>query len=484
MIARLRANWQAEFIYLGLAAMESCWLTPWLHFLLGTGVRRQLVPWVAPFFTLLLAMYSTRYMEAHGASLLTQRLVTVAFALVSTLALLRIYVYARYAAGDGSWLLQFVREMATVLQRIPPSLIVFCAGIYLWWRGVSLAQRELDLFSAGYSFRIGIVAFFWLFLLRLLGTPVEATASAFLFFFLSLIVLGLSRVRDVSHSHTGIRSPFGLSWMGILLGAALGISALSVLAAQLLSVRSVRAFLNWLHPALALLGRAASPLLTVLALLLDAMLRFLIRAFGVLFGEQSQESAELSQLAERLRQIEPVEVASRSLPLGLRILGGAVLVLLFCAGLAALAFSIDRKRRAQEEARLAEHGSIRDDSGMSRDVANAWQSYWRNLHQGLEARLARLRGQEYALASIRQIYASLVKLSTAAGFPRQEAETPYEYLTTLAQAFPESRDELGLITEAYVRTHYGEQRFQPEYVRRVRDAWLVIHQRQAQANSS
>ena len=86
MIARLRANWQAELIYLGLAAMESCWLTPWLQFLLGTGVRRQLMPWVALFVTLLLALYLTRYMEARGASLLSQRLVTVAAALLCTLA--------------------------------------------------------------------------------------------------------------------------------------------------------------------------------------------------------------------------------------------------------------------------------------------------------------------------------------------------------------------------------------------------------------
>jgi len=122
-----------------------------------------------------------------------------------------------------------------------------------------------------------------------------------------------------------------------------------------------------------------------------------------------------------------------------------------------------------------------DSTDGGKDASRAWEAYWRNLRQELEARLARLRGQEYALASIRQIYSSLVKLSTAAGYPRQNAETPYEYLETLAGAFPESRDDLGLITEAYVRTHYGEQRFQPEYVRRVRDAWLAVRQRQAQA---
>jgi hypothetical protein len=99
------------------------------------------------------------------------------------------------------------------------------------------------------------------------------------------------------------------------------------------------------------------------------------------------------------------------------------------------------------------------------------------------ARLARLRGEEYSLVSIRKTYASLARLAAAAGYPRQDAETPYEYISALQQAFPANEAEIHLITSAYVRVHYGERSFSPEYVQRVRDAWLKIRERQQQTRA-
>jgi len=104
----------------------------------------------------------------------------------------------------------------------------------------------------------------------------------------------------------------------------------------------------------------------------------------------------------------------------------------------------------------------------------------RKLRESLQVQLARLRETRYSLVSIRRIYASLGRLATAAGFPRRDAETPYEYAATLNKAFPNSEVEVVLITDAYVRTHYGERSFNPEYVQRVRDAWLTIRVRQEQ----
>jgi hypothetical protein len=91
--------------------------------------------------------------------------------------------------------------------------------------------------------------------------------------------------------------------------------------------------------------------------------------------------------------------------------------------------------------------------------------------------LARLRGEGYSLASIRQAYASLTRMAAATGHPRRAAQTPYEYLPSLRQAFPGSAQEVELITEAYVRVHYGERIFEPEYVQQVREAWLAVRSR-------
>jgi hypothetical protein len=59
-------------------------------------------------------------------------------------------------------------------------------------------------------------------------------------------------------------------------------------------------------------------------------------------------------------------------------------------------------------------------------------------------------------ASIRRIYQDMCSLAGSSGFPRLESETPYEYLATLKDAWPENTADTILITEAYNRVRYGE----------------------------
>jgi hypothetical protein len=76
--------------------------------------------------------------------------------------------------------------------------------------------------------------------------------------------------------------------------------------------------------------------------------------------------------------------------------------------------------------------------------------------------------------SIRRIYLNMLRMSTDAGYPRSTAQTPYEYLATLRQAFPSSEAEAGIITEAYVNAHYGQVPDSQEELQRIRDCWEHI----------
>jgi hypothetical protein len=58
--------------------------------------------------------------------------------------------------------------------------------------------------------------------------------------------------------------------------------------------------------------------------------------------------------------------------------------------------------------------------------------------------------------SIRRIYQAMSDTAAEYGYPRSESETPYEYLETLAQAWPNSKENTVVVTEAYVRVRYGE----------------------------
>jgi len=477
MMEALSRRWRGELSYLGLAGMECCWLYPWLRFLMSDRGRAPPVPIFSLLTVLLSALYLTRMLEHKAVPLLVQRLVTLSLAFLSTLLLLRLCIYTDSGIADPEWLLQFVSEAGRVLQYVPSSLTLFAVGLYLWWRGISLAQRELDVGSAGLSFRIGIIAFFWLFGVSAFGARIEATAYAFAYFSLGLVVMGLARTRDVSQSRAGVRSPFNAAWLGTLLASALAVTLLAKVAAWLLSLQTIHALIVWLNPVWRALAWAVTPMAGVLSRLLEMILTFLVRLFEGIFGRLDGESSAFSRLMEQLEALaQQPQADSGGPPTYLQALKWSLLLGVLVGILAALALSITRRRRSSDGGRIAEHAlaAAETDTG---HAAQGWEDRLHRFRDQLLFVLDRVRGEEYALASVREIYASLTRLSAAVGFPRGEAQTPYEYVQTLQQAFPESPEDITLITDAYVRTHYGQQRFPAVHVKRVRQAWVSIRSR-------
>ena len=474
MRAELQPHWRKELLYVTLGVMENCWFYPWVTFLMGRSL-----PFAATLWVLLGAMYLTRLLHRRETPLAVQRSLTLLLAVLSTLLLLRLYIYGGLAIHDLSWLGYFLGEASNTLQRISPALVLFVAGLYLWTRGIALGQRDLGVEAVGFSFRLGIIAFVWLFLIQVLSPRENAVHLVFVYFFLGLIAVGLARIESVSQSRLGIRSPFNISWLGILAGSTLAVSALSVAAAGLFSLRNIAAWVNAARPVMALLGKLASPLWMALAWLLELLITFLIRILSGLFGEQGQVPAPLTGIVEGLQQFQQAQAVQGTLRVILQVIKWSFLGLAFLSALVIVAFSINRIRRALE-GENPEQQAIWDSGRLADDSPGTKQSRWQSLRDELRARLAQLRGEDYSLASIRQVYASLVRLAAAVGFPRREAQTPYEYTSALHQAFAGCEEEVQLITEAYVRVHYGERSFPMAYVQRVRDAWLAIRARQQQ----
>jgi hypothetical protein len=235
-----------------------------------------------------------------------------------------------------------------------------------------------------------------------------------------------------------------------------------------------------------LLAKLASPVLAAIAWLLQLILTSLIRLFRPILGRwlDSSPVGGIPEELQQFQQLQQAEVAQGIAQFIFQLIKWGFLGLIFVSALAVLAFSIGRVRRARQAGRLGEHESVWETASAAKDVRDALESRWQRWREDLQARLARLRGEDYSLVSILQIYASLVKLAAASGLPRHEAATPYEYVATLHKAFPDSAEEVQLITNAYVHAHYGERSFRPEYVQRVRDAWLTIRTRQEQNSGS
>ncbi|HUM72409.1 MAG TPA: DUF4129 domain-containing protein, partial [Chloroflexota bacterium] len=119
------------------------------------------------------------------------------------------------------------------------------------------------------------------------------------------------------------------------------------------------------------------------------------------------------------------------------------------------------------------------------DVSGRQATFGRTSAAGAEAeegllqkvlgRLGLWRGW-YTAVSIRRIYKQMMELAEAHGYPKLETQTPYEYLPTLDQAWPQNRPDTRLITDAYVKVRYGEIPETETEMEAIRQAWRHLQQ--------
>jgi len=68
-------------------------------------------------------------------------------------------------------------------------------------------------------------------------------------------------------------------------------------------------------------------------------------------------------------------------------------------------------------------------------------------------------------------YLSIVRRAGQRGFPRQRAQTPYEYGAVLAPNLPQAQQEMAVLTQAFVEARYSRQVIARDQARCVRADW-------------
>lgn len=470
MRAVLREHWRQEVLLLTLAAMETCWIYPWLLFFTRlAGERQNTVPAIAVFASLFGAIAVARVLSVLDVRLVHHQVIVVVLAIVSTHFLIRLYIFPDYAPLDPRWWSDLIRQTAHIWQRIPAALVVAFINLLIWWRGIALPREDLGVESVGFYFRWGIVALIWFFVASVFDTPLSVTAWVFAYFFCGLLAVALARVHEVSRGHTGIRTPFNTSWAATVLVGTLAVIGLGTLIAGLLSVESLTALIIWLSPLIAIVQAVVLIIATVLGrILLEPLLQFLIGLFEHVFQSNAFQEWFQSNPSEML-QFSPQPYRP---PLFIQILGWVVPLVIL--GLVVLAIAMTISRRLQEQSgREVERESVWTSANLVRDMQDALRVLLKQI-QEQAAQLMHMREEEFTTESIRKIYASLTRLAAREGHPRAEAETPYEYLDRLRQTMPGNEGDVALITQAYVRAHYGEEPDDALELRRVREAWFRV----------
>jgi len=471
-VDRFRAHARRELVFIALGTMDVCVIIPLFAALLSSIIPAQPLPVTAALLGAVLVVdYLARLTlwlplrSAFRSGLLGLGM------LLSGLLVVHQLLHAQMHLLDRTWLVSMFSDLQQdVTSR---DVMVFLLVLFLWWRGLVLAQRRLDSESVAFRFRLGLVM---LAVTTVLGDaifPWPYYYFVFVFFFASLLGIALARAEEVGQQYGGSQSPFGLGWLATLVTASLAVLLLAGGLAALLTGENI--------------GLLLVPILQVLSIVLFGVVYVLVWIAQIVIVPLValfQQYALGRALDEVIRRIELPELALQevqseeafftaeqlALAKAVGIIVGVLLLLLL------VALSLRRLRARAGRRRDEERESVWEGAHLRRGLRDLLRRGRHRLDEASAALSRSLLGQLFAALTIRRIYAHMSVLAAERGYPRASYETPYEYLPILEQAFPDNREEVTRITEAYVAVHYGEVTERPDNLAAVQAAWECIRE--------
>ncbi len=469
-----------ELALLMLVGMEISWVVPWLRSL--TPATHAISPWRGALILAGIMFFSlsvVRGMDFLRLRSSVRQWVTLGLLLVSVFVGLKTLLYSDGPMQLGDMLSRPLRNLADVRVLIPEEFVIMLAVLIGWWRGISLAQERIGPTVAREHFVVGIIMFVLFGLANTLVTGETPGYFVFSYLFFSTLAMSFARFSILGQLRGGRSADFNRRWFfGVLLASS------ATVGVALLFAEVIARFLHWIaYLVMGIMGLIA----LLVWLLLTPILALLINLINnnssgsPIFQQLSEQidrfQAMMRELMERLSTFVGIsglgETIARWTPGIKLILLGSILALVIAGILIWMAMQIwkERKRRRISE----EQQVIFDRNELWQLIKTILRNQWNNLVNSVSnaadlRKQARLR----AAARVRQVYGDLMELSGELGSPRNEAQTPLEYLPDLTRCFPLFGEQVSLITRAYLRVRYGELPETNKEVSAVEEAWKQV----------
>jgi hypothetical protein len=491
-----KTDWQAglgainarrEMIWLSLAAAEMCWAVPAFWALTWAFIPHPpFLLWLGMMVLMLGFFYFYRALVSAGLALRVQQGLLAAGLLLGIAFVLRFHVLAGSGLGAVDWLLIPFRSIGSVSSRVPLSWVTIMLLIYLWARAIHLANRSLSPEQVGFSFRSGVLILVLVAFLVQIFTALDTSGFVMAYFFFALVAVALARVEEISRLPNSTQVPFSSFWIGSTVGAVAVLVVVGALLALFLTEGGLDLILRLLSPLLRVAQAVVIAVGTLLVMLIEWVLGLFSLDLTELGGQMREALSQLGQLLEPPPMTPPEGESQAWLVMtrALQIFITVVLPVIIVSAI--LLFTWRRLRQRGENERADEsRESLLSTGTLTGSLQSAFQDGLQRLGElaGLMRRFG--PGSRFlAAVTIRRIYGNVVRMAAEVGYPRSKAQTPYEYLATLRQAFPASESDIATITEAYVNAHYGQVPDSEEEVQRIRDCWERTRSREGKRRRS
>ena len=471
-----------ELVFISWALMEVALMVP---------LSLAILPWtdewwgrnrlfMGVFLLMMGSFYLARFLYRIQLPARDQRNILLGAGFLLLILAVRNINYQPEGLFDFSWISESLNNLAIAGSNLwlRDFFLLVLTGLS-WWRGLTLLNRDIDVVRVGRRFRIG----------GLYIAPIAVLLASFrldwsvlpflLFYFaISLTAVALTRAESTEKFQNATLASLSPRWLGFVVSLSVMTTFLGGATAVFVSSSPVESLGRWLAPlwnalrwAGGTIGLTASYVVSPLFNLIEATFEFIIRIFQIgwsyLFVPNPDAPPETNSGAQDLMEAYNQWLAEQE-P------GGAGLfssvnwryVLIGLVLIVALLILLQFYRKnliAQSNGRFGKilldvterFTTTRTKRNKEKNKKNDWRN-WR------------------AAVSILKIYQQMVQLGSEMGHPREKAETPYEYLRTLAQIWPDHRSDVQLITRAYVKVRYGEFPETQEEFEAIKSAWKRV----------
>ena len=475
-----------EMLYLCWVLMEVALITPVVLFFTRWArfwPSGQLTLWIL--LLALLPFYLVRFLSALQVDRSYQRRIVLVFLLITLLVAWRVLLFSPRSFLDFNWLVNlFADTSASSGLHWMRVMTLFLLILLMWWRGLRLVQFQPDIGRVGLRLRAGALLFIPFALLPQARETVWGIMPFVLLYFAAgLMAVSLIRAEQVERERSGFAASLSPGWVGVIFITSLLVILTAGLGAIIVSGDILPLIVRWFSPlwSALLVGTVvaistAIYLATPLFALLDILLIWLANFISAIFSDLSERlGLELPGNLADLGSLWPVreegdEISFLSVPLE----ASRALTLLMMLAVVVIVVYFTTRRFRQTALAPRSGGPI---SAVEKGEAPS-----EGIGQRLLQRLGLLRRWRTA-ASIRQIYRQMCTAASGAGYARGSSETPYEYLKTLHEVWPDNGPDSVLITEAYVRIRYGEVPETKAELKAIRIAWRRLEETSPEESS-
>lgn len=466
-----RLNPWEELAYLSMFIMELSWIIS--GYLLLSGQAGLWLSILAFGCILATALFLLRLFEALDIKKTLRRWAFALLILLSLLVGLKLLVYLHEKMTLDLIFRSALDALNTSDPRLPSLFPVILLIIVTAYRGAVLAGEEPVPSAVAHSLRLGLVLLGFQGLYAAITVKTIPGAFGFLLVFLFAGLLGMTAARIFigAQSRGGQGLPFERQRVVGLVVAILGLVLLAGLAALLVSsswglrllmylVGLGGLLFQWLIIAVGIL---LSPIFLGILLVVQWIVNRLLPLLKNISPNPQQNDllTKLQELASR----QPVLAVNYPL-LNRLLLGGLILTTIVVVALL-IRFRSNRGKPAG----LGETESLLSQADLLKQMGQSARNILNELAQRLGLRQSARR---LAAQRIRAIYIDLLDLADRLEYPRRLQQTPLEYLPELQNAFPGSRQELAIITQAYLRIRYGELPETLAEVNSIESAWKQV----------